>query len=78
MITIGATFVLVLVYSPQSAYFGGYSFEQKSDQESCLTDARASIGKMLETRGPYAWETQMMGPRPKVVAAYCAPGVAPE
>lgn len=74
---IGLTYVLVLVYSPVSQYFGGFVFEQKKDQMTCLAEASTRIGEELKF-GNIAWEKEMMGPIPKVVAAYCAQGVAPQ
>lgn len=75
MNAIGMAYILVLVYSPVSSYFGGFVFEQKKDQLTCIVEAPTRLGEELKM-GRFAWEKEMMGPIPKVVAAYCAQGVA--
>jgi hypothetical protein len=68
-------YVLILIYSPVSPYFHGLDFEQKQDRAACLAEASARIGEELRTG--IAWEREMMGPVPKVIAAFCAEGIAP-
>lgn len=77
MITLAATSVLVLIYSPMSQYFPGVAFEERTSEDQCLTEAPTRIGEELKSIGQFAWEKEMMGPIPKVVAAFCARGVAP-
>jgi hypothetical protein len=71
-----AGWVLVLVYSPVSSYFSGFSFEQKPSEEACLLGTLGVIGKEYEGGG-IGWEVEMMGPKPRVFAAFCAKGFAP-
>ena len=75
MITLASTaFVLLLMYSPVSSYFAGWAIEPFSNEEACLAEAQNRLGAELKGVGSFAWETQMMGPRPRVVAAFCAKG----
>jgi len=69
----GITYVMVLLYSPISPYFAGVQVEDKKDQVTCLAEAPSRIGEELNT-GSMGWEKEMMGPKPKVIAAYCAQG----
>lgn len=72
------TFVLALLYSPMSQYFSGWSLEKfdsinaKDAKDECLMKAAISIGEELKTT--VMWEKETMGPRPKVIAAFCAEG----
>jgi hypothetical protein len=68
--------VLVLVYSPVSPYFSGYTFEGMATEEICMAKARTSMDKEYEGGG-IGWEVAMMGPKPRVFAAFCAKGFAP-
>jgi hypothetical protein len=73
MEAVGITYVLVLLYSPISPYFAGTQIEAKKDQMTCAAEAPHRIGEELNTGG-IGWEKEMMGQKPKVVAAYCAQG----
>ena len=77
IITLAATSVLVLIYSPMSQYFPGFAFEERASEEQCLVEAPTRIGEELKATGQFAWEREMMGPIPKVIVAICARGVAP-
>jgi hypothetical protein len=75
--TIATTFILVLLYSPVSQYFGGWTidrFDGVDAQEKCAKAAGEYIGHELQTT--MVWETEMMGPKPKVIVAFCAQGEA--
>ena len=72
--TKAATIVLLLFYSPQSEYFVGPVFYAKFyDKGACMLEASVRMGTSLQTT--MAWEPEMMGPIPKVVAAVCADGI---
>lgn len=67
------SYVLVLLYSPISPYFAGTSIEARSNLEQCVLEAHGRLGEDLKL-GHIGWEKEMMGPLPKVIAAYCAEG----
>lgn len=66
------TYLLIMLYSPVSPYFSGTAWDRFDDLNQCMSVAGQKIGSPLETT--MAWEVEMMGPRPHVVAAYCVPG----
>jgi hypothetical protein len=70
--------ILIMMFSPMSQYFAGWNIDERVSIESCLTDAKASIGKPLHevVQMNMAWEKEMMGAEPKVIVAYCAQGAA--
>lgn len=71
-------FVLVLVYSPVSQYFNGYIYEPMATESECLQVLPQRIGEEFSGGiGNFAWEKEMMGPRPKVIGAYCVKGYWP-
>ena len=65
-------YLLILMYSPTSEYFSGFDVEQKASEVQCVAEAQTRIGEPLKTK--MAWEVEMMGPQPKVIAAFCARG----
>lgn len=66
------SYVLVLIYSPASPYFNGFSFEMRGDQTSCVAEIERRIGEEVTTTAH--WEKEMMGPIPKVIGGFCAQG----
>lgn len=65
-------FVLVLIYSPVSPYFNGFTFEVRTDMQTCLAEIEYRIGETPSFSRP--WEPQMQGPAPKVIGGFCAQG----